>query len=97
VLSRALRAARDSAGGGPRAALDAARTELGTEPRIEIDYLVVTDPELGELPAEVSPGTEGRILVAGRIGSTRLIDNMPLTFGVDPAAEGRETSPEGTR
>jgi pantoate--beta-alanine ligase len=92
VLSRALRAARDSADGGPRAALDAARTELGPEAGVELDYLVVTDPELGELPAEVPPGTEGRILVAGRIGSTRLIDNLPLTFGV---AEGLQISPEG--
>ena len=48
---------------------------------VELDYLVVTDPELGELPPDPSPGTEGRVLVAGRIGSTRLIDNMPITFG----------------
>jgi pantoate--beta-alanine ligase len=84
VLSRALRAARDAAGGGPQAALAAARAELGTEPGVALDYLVVTDPELVELPAEVPAGTEGRALVAGRIGSTRLIDNMPLTFGSGP-------------
>jgi hypothetical protein len=35
----------------------------------------------------VPAGSEGRVLVAGRVGSTRLIDNMPLTFGVDPAAD----------
>jgi pantoate--beta-alanine ligase len=84
VLSRALRAARDAAGGGPQAALAGARAELGTEPGVALDYLVVTDPELVELPAEVPAGTEGRALVAGRIGSTRLIDNMPLTFGSGP-------------
>jgi pantoate--beta-alanine ligase len=81
LMSRALRAGRDAADDGPVAALDAARTELGLAAGIELDYLVVTDPELGELPPEVPPGTEGRILVAGRIGSTRLIDNMPITFG----------------
>ena len=81
VLSRALRSARDAAVDGPRAALDAARAELSPAAGVELDYLVVTDPELGQLPLEPPPGTAGRILVAGRIGSTRLIDNMPLTFG----------------
>jgi pantoate--beta-alanine ligase len=95
VLSRALLAARAAAGQGPGAALDAARAELGPAAGVELDYLVVTAPDLGELPPSVPPGTEGRILVAGRIGATRLIDNMPLTFGGEPTAEGRETSPEG--
>ena len=81
VLSRALRAARETASEGPGAALEAARALLDPTPGIELDYLVVTDPELGELPPDPSPGTEGRVLVAGRIGSTRLIDNMPITFG----------------
>jgi pantoate--beta-alanine ligase len=84
VLSRALRAARDAAGGGPQAALDAARAELARVAGLDLDYLVVTDPDLGELPAGVPAGTEGRALVAGRIGSTRLIDNLPLTFGSGP-------------
>jgi pantoate--beta-alanine ligase len=81
VLSRALRAARDTAEEGPSAALDAARALLDPAAGVELDYLVVTDPELGELPPDPSPGTEGRVLVAGRIGATRLIDNMPITFG----------------
>ena len=93
ALSRALGAARAAAVGGPRAALDAARAELGPDAGIDLDYLVVTDPDLGELPDHVPAGTDGRVLVAGRIGSTRLIDNMPLTFGVDPTAAG--PAPEG--
>ena len=48
-----------------------------------------------ELPGQVPAGTEGRILVAGRVGSTRLIDNMPLTFGVDPIADDSAEGPEG--
>jgi pantoate--beta-alanine ligase len=92
VLSRALRSAGAAAGEGPEAALDAARDELAAAPGVDLDYLVVTDPELGELPPEVPPGTEGRILVAGRVGTTRLIDNMPITFGVDPTADA---GPEG--
>ena len=92
VLSRALRSARAAAGEGPEAALGAARTELAPDAGVDLDYLVVTDPELGPLPPEVPAGTEGRILVAGRIGSTRLIDNMPITFGVHPTAD---ETPEG--
>ncbi|HET7195108.1 MAG TPA: pantoate--beta-alanine ligase [Nocardioides sp.] len=84
VLSRALRAARDAAGGGPQSALDAARAELARVTGLDLDYLVVTDPELDELAAEVPAGTPGRVLIAGRIGSTRLIDNLPLTFGSGP-------------
>ncbi len=30
------------------------------------------------------PGTEARILVAARVGTTRLIDNLPLTIGSVP-------------
>src|SRR6185436_5956590 len=84
VLSHALRAARDAAGEGPQFALDAARAELARVAGVDLDYMVVTDPELGELPAEVPAGTEGRALIAGRIGPTRLIDSLPLTFGSGP-------------
>jgi pantoate--beta-alanine ligase len=87
VLSRALLAARGAAGQGPEAALDAARAELGRTSGVELDYLVVTDPELGELPPDPPAGTAGRILVAGRVGSTRLIDNMPITLGAGPLSD----------
>ena len=50
-------------------------------PGLEVDYLVVTDPDLGALPADVAPGTPARVLVEARVGSTRLIDNLPLTLG----------------
>ena len=66
------------------AALGAARAELRTAHVVDLDYLVVTDPDLGALPGDLPPGTEARILVAARVGSTRLIDNLPLTIGTAP-------------
>jgi pantoate--beta-alanine ligase len=65
-------------------ALTEARAELRAAPGVDLDYLVVTDTELGELPADVPPGTPARMLVAARVGSTRLIDNMALILGAAP-------------
>ena len=42
---------------------------------------MVTELDLDELPAEVPPGTPARVLVAARLGTTRLIDNLPLVIG----------------
>lgn len=81
ALSRALRAAQQSAEHGTEAALDEARAELRAAPGVDLDYLVITDPDLDELPAVVPPGTPARILIAARVGGTRLIDNLPLTLG----------------
>lgn len=81
VLSRALERAREDAERGVDAALGAARAALRTSQGVDLDYLVVTDRDLGTLPADVPPGTEGRVLIAARLGSTRLIDNMPITVG----------------
>ncbi len=81
ALSRALRAAQDAAAYGAGVALTEARAELRAAPGVDLDYLVITDPDLGELPDDVPPGTAARILVAARVGTTRLIDNMPLVLG----------------
>lgn len=81
ALSRALRRAQDEAVHGAGAALAAARTELAAEPGVDLDYLVVTTPDLADLPADVPDGTPGRVLVAAKVGTTRLIDNLPLTLG----------------
>jgi pantoate--beta-alanine ligase len=81
ALSRALRAAQQAAVDGPDAARKAALAALEAADGVELDYLAVTDRDLGDLPADVPPGTEGRALVAARVGTTRLIDNVPLTFG----------------
>ena len=59
VLNRALRAAQLAAEHGLPAALDAARAELGTSTHVDLDYLEVTTPDLGELPAEPTSGHRG--------------------------------------
>jgi len=81
VLHRALLRAHDAAAYGADSALGAARAELHIATGVDLDYLVVTTPDLGTLPVEVPPGTEARMLVAARVGSTRLIDNCALTLG----------------
>ena len=80
ALSRVLRAAQENGRYGADSALAAARAELRAAQGVDLDYLVITDPDLGELPADVPPGTEARALIAARVGTTRLIDNMPLTL-----------------
>ena len=77
VLNRALRAAQEAASYGADSALAAARAEIRTTPGVDLDYLVIASTDLGESPAV----GEGRILIAARVGSTRLIDNMPVHIG----------------
>ncbi|WP_107774803.1 pantoate--beta-alanine ligase [Nocardioides sediminis] len=82
ALSRALRAAQERASYGVPAARWAAMSVLRAEPAVELDYLALTSPDLGEAPET----GEGRILVAARVGTTRLIDNMQIFFDHLPQA-----------
>lgn len=81
ALSRTLYAARAVEAWGHDVALEAARAEQRQAHGVDLDYLVITDPDLGELPAVVPDGTPARILIAARVGGTRLIDNLALTLG----------------
>ncbi len=95
VLNRSLRAAQRAAEHGLPAALDAARAELRTSALLDLDYLEVTTPDLGPLPDVPPPGTEARILIAARVGTTRLIDNLPLVIGGFEARSARTSTTDG--
>jgi len=80
ALNRALGAAQQRASYGVEAARAAALDVLAGEPGVRLDYLALTRADLGELAERPEPGTEGRALIAARVGTTRLIDNLPLQF-----------------
>lgn len=80
ALSAALVAAQEAAAGGPSAARAAAEEVLTGAAGVELDYLALRAADLGELPAAVSAGTVARILVAAKVGQTRLIDNAAVRF-----------------
>ncbi|MDP9408270.1 MAG: pantoate--beta-alanine ligase, partial [Actinomycetota bacterium] len=63
------------------AVLSAGRRVLDAEPGVESDYLEVVD-ELFDAPRAGEPA---RLLVAARVGTTRLIDNLPLVLGPEPS------------
>lgn len=76
-LSRGLFAARRAHEAGERSGavlLDLARREM--EGLVDLDYLEIRDPHTFRPVPD--PVENGLLLVAGKVGSTRLIDNTPL-------------------
>ncbi|AVZ38569.1 MULTISPECIES: pantoate--beta-alanine ligase [unclassified Dietzia] len=87
TLNAALVAGTFAAKGGRQAVLDAARAVLAERPQISVDYLELRAGDLGE-PPEEGPG---RLLVAARIGSARLIDNVGVAIGTGFLAAAEAT------
>ena len=53
-----------------------ARARIGAHPETAIDYIVIVDPETLEEVAVIDRPV--RMAMAVAVGTTRLIDNMPL-------------------
>jgi pantoate--beta-alanine ligase len=93
TLSAALTAAAHAALAGGQPALAAARAVLDAAPGLTVDYLELRDPELG--PAR--DGGPGRVLVAARVGNTRLLDNIAIEIGTSPAPAGPDEYTQSAR
>jgi pantoate--beta-alanine ligase len=80
-LSAALSAGAARRGEGGHAVLAGAAERLRDVPGLEVDYLELVDDNTWR---EVRPETvAARLVVAARLGTTRLIDNVPVTLPGD--------------
>jgi pantoate--beta-alanine ligase len=77
VLSQMLEAAESAADRGIDTVIAAAQSVSMGEPLVQVDYLAVVDP-LTFLPVDDDYRGKARVLVAARVGSTRLIDNEAI-------------------
>jgi len=95
TLSAALARAAQAWTGDADAAREVLIATLGVVPEIDVDYAEVVD-EHTLVTLQGGGHRRARALVAARVGSTRLIDNLLLTF-VEPGSTKRVAEPDGTR
>lgn len=82
VLRRALDAGTAAILDGmrdPEAVSDVMTAVVAAEPLATLDYAAAVDPHTLEVPAAL--GTHTRLLIAARVGTTRLIDNCGVDTG----------------
>nr|WP_225954251.1 pantoate--beta-alanine ligase [Kibdelosporangium phytohabitans] len=80
ALSAALSAGAYAGRLGAAEVIKAAKEVLAAHPEVVVDYLELRAPDLGPAPEQ----GEARLLVAARVGTTRLIDNTGLRMGEPP-------------
>lgn len=80
LLSESLAAAEAVGAEGLDEVLAEAAAAFGDHDGVELDYLVVVDPDTF-LPVGEEARGEALVLVAARVGSTRLIDNAVISLG----------------
>ncbi|CRK61141.1 Pantoate--beta-alanine ligase [Alloactinosynnema sp. L-07] len=83
ALSAALAAGAHVSEGGGNAVVNAARAVLDDTPELKVDYLELRGLDLGPAPDR----GDARLLVAAKIGGTRLIDNVPVLLGTPDLAQ----------
>jgi pantoate--beta-alanine ligase len=78
TISAALRAAEASSG-KPSERIRTANQVLAAEPQVRLDYVALVDPGSFE---QIDDSFSGRalLLIAAKVGSTRLIDNLSITI-----------------
>lgn len=79
TLSLALEAAASSADRGIDAVIAAAQGTLMGEPLVQLDYLKIVNPDTF-LPVDDGYRGSALVLVAARVGNTRLIDNERISL-----------------
>jgi pantoate--beta-alanine ligase len=92
ALPRALQAGVTAAVGGaaPREIVAAARDVLESERGLETDYVALIDPDtFDDLDPSANAVRQALLAVAGRVGSTRLIDNESVDISESVARENR--------
>jgi pantoate--beta-alanine ligase len=78
AIARALHAGAARGADGAEAVLETAHDALEDAPGVVVDYVALVDTETWKPPNDRT--RFGKILVAARLGSTRLIDNMDVAL-----------------